>query len=301
MSAARGNEGAAVSGRAARAPARVLVALATPLLLAACVAVAQPPGAPVDARIQPDTEVGRGKLHVDRAWLADPTGRIPSSALGSALGAESLMVLLRNGQKLQVTLPQDRVFEDLAPRVVDLDRDGLEEILVVESDRRLGASLAVYGMRIGQPNLVKLGASPFAGQPMRWLHPLGTGDFDGDGWLDIALVESPEIGGSVVLYRYQQGRFNEIGRYFGVSTHETGSRELRTTRIVRGQTRDHLLVPDQSWKKLLLLSWRPTGVHRMKEWPLPAKLARLDPAASGQVTAILRNAEALVIDLPRLE
>lgn len=282
----------------------MLVALATPLLLAACVAAGQAPstpGAPIDARIQPDTEVGRGKLHIDRAWLADATGRAPSVALGSVLTAESLMAVTRDGRKLQVTLPGDRVFEDLAPHVVDLDRDGLEEILVVESDRRLGASLAVYGTRIGQPNLIKLGASPFAGQPMRWLHSLGAGDFDGDGWLDIALVESPEIGGSVVIYRYQQGRFTEIGRYFGVSTHETGSRELRTTRIVRGTMHDHLLVPDQSWKKLLLLSLRPTGLHRLKEWPLPAKLARLDPATRGQVTAILRNGETLTIELPRLE
>jgi hypothetical protein len=259
------------------------------------------PFAVVEARQLPGSEVGRGRLQFDRVWLADPTGRYPHGVFGTPLAAESLLAVTRAGETYQVSLPPDRVFEDLVPRVVDLDRDGLEEILVVESDRNQGASLAVYGTPLGQKRLVKLGATPFAGQAMRWLHPLGAGDFDGDNWLDLAVVESPDIGGTLVLYRYQRGQLSEFARFPGVSTHRLGTRELATTRIVRGTMRDHLVIPDPSWRKLLLLSWRPTGIHRLHEWPLPGRLARLDPPRGGRITAVLADGQTVTLELPPLD
>lgn len=247
------------------------------------------------------TQVGRGSEQFERVWLADATSRYPHAVFGPVQHAETLLARDRFGDTYQVTLPPDRVFEDLQPRVIDLDRDGREEILVVESQQDKGASLAIYGAPIGQRQLFRLGATPPLGQPMRWLHPLGTGDFDGDGWLDIALVETPHIGGSLVLYHYRHGRMSEFARYFGVSTHQFGSHELATARAVRGRMRDHLVVPDQSWHKLLLLTWRPTGIHRLQEWKLPAKLHRLDPPRNGRLDAVLVDGSMFRIDLPPLE
>jgi len=59
--------------------------------------------------------------------------------------------------------------------------------------------------------------------PNRWLNPLGVGDFDGDGRLDIALVATPHIGGRLRLYRYQPGRLTLFAERSGVSTHRIGS------------------------------------------------------------------------------
>jgi hypothetical protein len=255
----------------------------------------------LEMRQVPGSEVGRGTQQFERVWLADATARYPHAVFGSSLHAESLLARSRFGDTYQVTLARDRVFEDIAPRVIDLDRDGQEEILVVESQRDQGASLAVYGVPIGQRQLLRLGATPPLGQPMRWLHPLGTGDFDGDGWLDIALVETPHIGGSLVLYRYRHGQLSEFARFFGVSTHELGSRELATARVVRGRMRDHLIVPDQSWHKLLLLSWRPTGIYRLHEWKLPARLRRIDPPQGNRIGVVLAEGPMLHLDLPPLE
>jgi hypothetical protein len=60
-------------------------------------------------------------------------------------------------------LPETEVFEDLAPRLADLDGDGKAEIIVVQSHRDLGARLAVYGLTpdgpmhaLSQPHLRRL-------------------------------------------------------------------------------------------------------------------------------------------------
>lgn len=290
--------------------ARLLPATFAALAIAGCAAGDGPyPPPQFDGRLPtalemrqlPGSEIGRGTQQFERVWLADPTSRYSHAVFGTTLNAESLLAVTRFGETYQVTLPPERVFEDIAPRVIDLDRDALEEILVVESDRDKGASLAVYGTPIGRKQLLKLGATPYIGHARRWLHPLGAGDFDGDGWLDIALVETPHIGGSLVLYRYRQGQLAEFARHFGVSTHEIGSRELDTARIVRGRMRDHLLVPDQSWQTLQLLTWRPTGIHRLKEWRLPARLRRIDPPQAGQVAVVLADGQMLRLELPALE
>ena len=289
---------------------RLLPAALGVLALTACATSDGPYTPPLDdgrlptaleMRQLPGSLIGRGTRQFERVWLADPTSRYSHAVFGTTLNAESLLAVTRFGETYQVTLPPERVFEDIEPRVIDLDRDALEEILVVESDRDKGASLAIYGTPIGAKQLVKLGATPFIGRAQRWLHPLGAGDFDGDGWLDVALVETPHIGGSLVLYRYRQGRLSEFARFFGVSTHEIGSRELDTARVVRGRLRDHLLAPDQSWHKLQLLTWRPTGIHRVKEWRLPARLRRIDPPQGGQVAVVLADGQMLRLELPDLE
>ena len=45
-------------------------------------------------------------------------------------------------------LPANRVFEDLLPRRIDLDQDGRDEIVLVESDSLRGSSLVVLGCEL---------------------------------------------------------------------------------------------------------------------------------------------------------
>ena len=70
------------------------------------------------------------------------------------------------GKRLHIDLPPARVFEDLEPRFADLNGDNRDELIVVESDIKSGASLAVYGIASGR--LVRMVATPFLGQPNRW-------------------------------------------------------------------------------------------------------------------------------------
>lgn len=190
------------------------------------------------------------------------------------------MVETRSGKRLQVDLPFRRVFEDLEPRLVDVDGNCRDEIIVVESDKFLGASLAVYGIIDGR--LVRIAATSFLGQPHRWLNPLGVGDFDGDGKLDIALVATPHIGGKLRLYRFNNSKLSHFAEYPGISTHRMGSTELGLGRVVTAGPRDQMLVPDQTRRVLMLLEWSPSQWQLIARTELPDQLgSSLTPTVDG--------------------
>jgi hypothetical protein len=218
----------------------------------------------------PGSRVARGDGNIAVAWLAGPTRRYDHGVLGDGVEASRLAVETRDGKTIIHALPASRVFEDLMPRLVDLDQDGVDEILVVETDSALGASLAVYA--VAGDRIVRQAMTPFLGQSYRWLNPLGVGDFDGDGRLDIALVATPHIGGRLRLYQYTAPTLTRFAETGDVSTHAIGSRELGLGRIVPYSDRDRFLLPDQSHRSLLLLEWTPDGIRELARVALPSAI-----------------------------
>ena len=246
----------------------------------------------------PLSRVARGKRDITSAWLAGATDRYPHGVLGDELEGSRLVVETPAGNRLQVDLPRTRVFEDLEPRLVDLDKDGRDEIIVVESDTGLGASLAVYG--IISKRLVRKAATPFLGRPNRWLNPLGVGDFNGDGQLDIALVATPHIGGNLRLYQFKQPHLSLFAEYSAVSTHRIGSTELGLGQVIRTSPRDQFLVPDQSRRSLMVLEWRRNGWLKIAEVKLPGYLgSSLRPLGDNRWHFTLENRKAYEIQLSR--
>lgn len=218
----------------------------------------------------PGSRITRGGRDIAVAWLAGATDRYDHGVLGDALEGARLVVETADGKTLVHELPASRVFEDLHPRLVDLNDDGKDEILLVETDTKQGASLAVYG--ITNDRLVRLSMTPFLGQSHRWLNPLGVGDFDADGRLDIALVATPHIGGRLRLYRYSEPTLTQFAEIGGVSTHSMGSRSLGLGRVVHNADRDRLLLPAQSHRSLLLLEWTPSGIRQLASQALPGRI-----------------------------
>lgn len=244
------------------------------------------PGAPVTAVERrpgqlPGSRITRGEQNIAAAWLAEPTARYDHGVLGDALEAARLVVETGSGKTLVHELPASRVFEDLHPRLVDLNDDGKDEILLVETDSRRGASLAVYGAMNG--NVARISMTPFLGQSHRWLNPLGVGDFDADGRLDIALVATPHIGGRLRLYRTTTPTLTQFAEAGGVSTHSIGSTELELGRVVHNADRDRVLLPDQFHNSLLLLEWTPRGIRQLARQVLPAAIVTsLQPTGSNR-------------------
>ncbi|GAB4374660.1 MAG: hypothetical protein Kow00114_37360 [Kiloniellaceae bacterium] len=183
---------------------------------------------PADAL--PDGQPAFGSGRIAEAWLIAPTERYDHGVLGDAVEAGGLMVRLRGGGERRLLLPDTQVFEDLQPRLADLDGDGEDEILVVRSSLDAGAVLTVYGLVDDDLRLVAEGPDRLPRH--RWLNPVGAADFDGDGVVEVAYVETPHIGGILRILSLQDGKLVEEASWAGFSNHLIGSRELGLSAIL---------------------------------------------------------------------
>ena len=256
------------------------------------------PVAPAAARQRlPQSEAVHGVKDIAWAWLGSPTSRYPHAAFGSPVHAGSVHVLAADAsgalQQLTLTLPAQRVFEDRVPRLVDMDGDGRDEIILVEADTARGAALVVFGLRAAAHaapgasaglSLVELARSPSIGTAFRWLNPAGFADFDGDGRLDIASVTTPHIGGVLTLYHFRPPQLVPFARATDVSNHRYGMLEQRLSVVVEQPgRRPTVLVPDMQHTALQALRWDAPGQWSRLDEPvaLRARIERMTPLAGG--------------------
>lgn len=192
----------------------------------------------------PDGHVVEGTRNIAAAWLTGPTGRYAHGALGDRIEAAGLMVELASGKRLALTLDADSVFEDLTPRLADVDGDGADEVLVIRSYLDAGAALSV--IEAGAQGLRIVAETPPHGLANRWLNPVGVADFDGDGRIEVALVRTPHIGGTLMLFELKDSALVREHAAFGFSNHANGSRELGLSAVadINGDGVPDLLVPD---------------------------------------------------------
>ncbi len=155
-----------------------------------------------------------------RACFAEPTGRYAHGVLGDAVEWGALTLRTPDGSVATARLPEDRVFEDLVPRLVDIDGVAPPEIVVVESSTAGGARLAVYGE--GRGTLRVIAATPEIGTPNRWLAPAAIADLDGDGAIEIAYVETPHLRGVLRIWAFAPGGLTERAAAAGLSNHRIG-------------------------------------------------------------------------------
>lgn len=259
-----------------------------------------------------DSQVAEGQRDIAWAWLELPTHRYPHKSLGSTehAGAVHVQARLPDGrlQDLTYKLPLHRVFEDLVPRLVDLDGDGRDELVLVESDLLRGSSVVVLGLRpaqrlqgvqgaagaagaagVGKADavvLTELARSPFTGSSFLWLNPLGFADFDGDGRTDVAAVVTPHIGGTLTLYHYRPPLLVPFAKAMDVSNHRMGAVEQQLGVVLPPKApgqRASIVVPDMTRRALHWLQWG--GANQWNEMSdlmaLPAKVERMLPTPDG--------------------
>ncbi|MBM1220855.1 VCBS repeat-containing protein [Ponticoccus sp. SC2-23] len=193
---------------------------------------------------------------IDGARYSEPTTRYAHGVLGDdeEWGAFVLDVVICPGcaeeasQEVIIRLPEARVFEDVAPRLVDVDGDGDPEVIVVESDQSLGARLAIHdetGLRA---------ATPFIGQRFRWLAPVGATDLDGDGRIEIAYVDRPHLARTLRVWRLEEGTLVQLAEMPGLTNHRIGETDIA------GGIRDcgagpEMIVADRDWSRLMAVTF----------------------------------------------
>lgn len=157
---------------------------------------------------------------VTAARYVEPTTRYGHAILGDDIewGAIEMTV---GGQRLIVRLPDTHVFEDVAPRLVDIDRDGARDVMVVETSIVAGARLAIYD----GAGAVKA-ATPYIGRTHRWLAPIGAADMDGDGAMEVAYIDRPHLAKTLRIWRYVDGALVNVADLAGLTNHRIGESDI---------------------------------------------------------------------------
>ncbi len=195
------------------------------------------------------------------AHYAAPVDRYGHFALGRPHEYARLEVRTDSGRRHALELPEDEVFEDLAPRLVSLAPGEATSILAIVSRRDSGARLVL--IRLKGDALVIGAQSPAIGTPMRWLNPVGVVDLDGDGRAEIAAVITPHIGGTLKVYRRRGGALVEIAAIEGFSNHVYGTPELALSAPVSIAGRMRLLVPDAARLHLRIIALEGGGLFEI--------------------------------------
>ncbi|MEM5542183.1 VCBS repeat-containing protein [Sulfitobacter sp. AS92] len=184
---------------------------------------------------------------ITAARYISPTGRYAHGILGDALEWGGLQLSLADGSARRFDLPRDHVFEDIAPRLVDVTGDGAPEVLVIETDVDRGAALAIYGPE------GKITETPHIGQSNRWLAPLGAADLDGDGAIEIAYVDRPHLVRVLRVWRFAIGSLSEVAQMEGLTNHRIGEQ------YISGGIRDcggvpEMVLADADWQRVVAVT-----------------------------------------------
>lgn len=218
------------------------------------------------------------------ALYAAPVNRYGHFALGQPHEYAHLTVTTGSGRKLELQLPEDEVFEDLKPRLVQMVSSEPAEVLAIVSRRGDGSRLVMFGLN-GE-RLVISAESPAIGTPNRWLNPVGVVDLDGDGQAEIAAVTTPHIGGTLRVYQRRGKQLVEVAALAGFSNHVYGSLALGLSKPVVIGGRARLLVPDTARLNLRIIALAHGRLVEVGRCALPAPVTHTIQIISPSVVSV---------------
>ena len=137
------------------------------------------------------------------------------------------------------------VFEDLQPRLADVDNDGALEFVTIQSSVTQGGSVAVY--KIINDSLQPYLSSGYIGSSSRWLNVAAIADLDNDGKIEIAWVQTPHIGGILKIARVENGKWTLLDEKTGVTNHRIGSKNLCLSVLTASQPQKTVYLPTQQY------------------------------------------------------
>ncbi|MEL7465939.1 MAG: VCBS repeat-containing protein [Pseudomonadota bacterium] len=221
----------------------------------------------------PDGLIAKSWGDIRRAWYEQPTRRYAHAILGDAIEAGALVAYDAAGTRHEVVLPEQQVFEDRYPRIVDLDSDGRNEVVAIRASSTGGGGVAIYGLRDGR--LSELAAVPDIGTPNRWLNIAAIEDLNGDGLMEIAFVKTPHIGGTLRVFSYRDGALRLLDEERGFSNHAIGDREMRLSAIMDadGDGRLDVAVPDAERRALRIMALDGDELREIASIATPRRIA----------------------------
>lgn len=199
----------------------------------------------VEARI---TKTDSGNTLIANAWYDGATDRYAHGVLGDAIEPSSLSVTDSDGCTVTAELNKEHVFEDLAPRLANLDGKPGTEIVTIRSHQNYGAQIAVY--QLTDNKLEVLASTPYIGTANRWLAPVGIADFNNDGDMDIAFVDRPHLAKVLRVWSFRDNELVQIANKSGYSNHKIGED------FISGGIKDcgdtvSMITADARWRRIM--------------------------------------------------
>lgn len=230
---------------------------------------------------------------ITSANYAKPVERYGHFALGHPHEYARVLASTRDGRQLTLDLPDDEVFEDLVPRLVQLAAGQPPQLLAIVSQRERGArlvliELAAQGLAIGAQ-------SAAIGAPNRWLNPVAVADLDGDDRAEIAAVITPHLGGPLKLYRREGAALVELASLAGFSNHVFGSTDLALSVPIKIEGKPRLLVPDARRQRLRVIAFEQGRLIEVGRCDLATPIVgAIQPVSPRDVSVGLQGGRALV-------
>jgi hypothetical protein len=201
----------------------------------------------------PEKKIAFDKTSGMQALYHYPTTRYKHGVLGDSIEAESLMVIYKK-QKATFPLDTTMVFEDIQPRLADLDGDSIPEIVTILTSITKGASVTVF--KFSENKLTLLATSGFIGTAYKWLNIAAIDDLDNDGQVEIVFVSTPHTGGYLHFSRIEGDLLRVYTQFPGVSNHKIGSRNLCLSAITESNGVKTLYLPSNDFTNLLGFQWK---------------------------------------------
>ena len=224
----------------------------------------------------PGSHLATSSGRIAKAWFADPVQRIENSAIGRFV-AGSLVVRDTLGREFRLDLALDQAFEDVRPRIANLDGPldgpGTQTLFAVRSSTSLGAALVAVRLE-GEGLLHIVGETPAIGRPGGWLNPVGISDFLGEGRKSIAYVTSPDKLGVLQIAGFADGAFKLRLSVPGVSNHTTGTAitDMAVIGDFEATGGADIAIPDASRKSIRILSFLHGQIAEPADIALPAEV-----------------------------
>lgn len=200
----------------------------------------------------PEADIARSEDGSVYAQYAQPTEKYPHGVMGDRIEAEQLVVVAR-GKFYDLTLEPEYLFEDIRPRLYDVDKDGELEFITIRTHIDRGAGIALY--KIISDQLMEYACIPEVGISNRWLNLVTIHDIDDDGIVELAWVQTPHIGGILKVAKFQTSEMSVLTEAALYSNHDGGERNLCLSVLTQAATKKIFYLPSYERDKIVGFSF----------------------------------------------